>query len=59
MKNIRYAKFGAGGGGQIRCIMGNLEVAYWPFIFLSLVTVPVPFSLLKWRKAKIAFIDTN
>ena len=39
---------GGGGGGVIRCIMGNLEVAYWPFIFLSLVTVPVPFSLLKW-----------
>ena len=39
--------------------MGNLEVAYWPFIFLSLVSVPVPFSLLKWWKAKVAFIDTN
>ena len=39
--------------------MGNLEVAYSPFIFLSLVTVPVPFSLLKSRKAKVAFIDTN
>ena len=45
-------------GGGIRCIMGNVEVAYWPFIFLSLVTVPVPFSLLKWRKAKIVFRDT-
>ena len=26
MKNKGYAKFG--GGGQIRCIMGNVEVAY-------------------------------
>ena len=49
---------GGGWGGGIRCIMGNVEVAYRPFIFLSLVTVPVPFSLLKWRKAQIAFRDT-
>ena len=60
IENNAYAIFFfLGGGGGIRCIMGNLEVAYWPFIFLSLVTVPVPFSLLKWWKAKVAFIDTN
>ena len=33
MKNKGYAKFGEGGGGggegQIRCIMGNEEVASW------------------------------
>ena len=31
MKNKGYAKFveGVGGGGQIRCIMGNVEVAYF------------------------------
>ena len=30
MKNKGYAKFGGrgGGGGQIRCIMRNVEVAY-------------------------------
>ena len=55
--------FFLGGGGWgvgrgIRCIMGNVEVAYWHFIFLSLVTFPVPFLLLKRRKAKIAFRDT-
>ena len=27
MKNIGYAKFG-GEGGQVRCIMGNVKVAY-------------------------------
>ena len=58
-RDVFFFFLGGGGGGGIRCIMGNLEVANWPFIFLSLVTVPVPFSLLKWRKAKIAFIDTN
>ena len=31
MKNKDYAEFGGGGGGKIRCIMGNVEVAYWPF----------------------------
>ena len=29
MENNAYAKFGGGGGGaEIRCIMGNVEVAY-------------------------------
>ena len=26
-ENNAYAKFGGGGGGQIRCIMGNVQVA--------------------------------
>ena len=31
MKNKGYAKFGGGGGGegQIRCIMGDVQVAYY------------------------------
>ena len=64
IENNAYAIFfflGGGGWGVgrgIRCIMGNVEVAYWHFIFLSLVTFPVPFLLLKRRKAKIAFRDT-
>ena len=28
IENNAYAKFGGGGGGQIRCIMGNVKVAY-------------------------------
>ena len=28
MKNRGYAKFGGGGGGQIRCIMVDVQVAY-------------------------------
>ena len=49
IENNAYANFFflGGGGRGIRCIMGNVEVACSPFIFLSLVTVPVPFSLLK------------
>ena len=32
MKNKGYAKFGgAGGRGQIRCIMGDVQVTYRPF----------------------------
>ena len=31
MKNKGYAKFGVGGGGQIRCIMGDVQVTYRPF----------------------------
>ena len=30
MKNKGYAKFFLGGGGNIRCIMGNVQVAYGP-----------------------------
>ena len=39
IENNAYAIFFGGGGvGRgIRCIMGNVEVAYSPFIFLSLV----------------------
>ena len=29
MKNKGYAKCGGGGGGQISCIMGNVEEAYY------------------------------
>ena len=28
MKNKSYAKFGGGGGGGIRCTMGDVQVAY-------------------------------
>ena len=31
MKNKGYAKFGGWGGGQIRCIMGDVQVTYRPF----------------------------
>ena len=38
MKNKGYAKFGVaeggGGVGQIRCIMGNVEMEYKPTLFL-------------------------
>ena len=35
MKNKGYAKFGGvGAGGQIRCIMGNVEMEYKPTLFL-------------------------
>ena len=30
MKNKGYAIFFGGGGGHIRCMMGNVEVAYSP-----------------------------
>ena len=30
MKNKGYAKFGGVGGGQIRCIMGDVQVANKP-----------------------------
>ena len=33
MKNKGYAKFGGGGGGQIRCIMGDVQVTYRPFSY--------------------------
>ena len=34
MKNRGYAKFG-GGGGQIRCIMGDVQVAYYRVFSLT------------------------
>ena len=34
------------GGGQIRCIMGDVQVTYWPFFSLSLVTVPEVFAIV-------------
>ena len=47
IENNAYAKtfFFLGGGAQIRCIMGDVQVAYWPFSFLSLVTVPEVFAI--------------
>ena len=33
-------------GGQIRCIMGDVQVTYWPFFPLSLVTVPEVFAIV-------------
>ena len=38
MKNKGYAKFGTGGeggGGQIRCIVGNVQVAFGVLIKFS------------------------
>ena len=64
IENNAYAIFfwGGGGGGVRRgdtvhfgkCGSGVFAI-YFP---VPCVTVPVPFSLLKWRKAKIAFRDT-
>ena len=43
IENNAYAKFW---GGQMRCIIGDVQVAYWPFFFLSLVTVPEVFAIV-------------
>ena len=59
---IMLMQFFWGGGGVGRgdtvhfgkCGSGVFAI-YFP---VPCVTVPVPFSLLKWRKAKIAFRDT-
>ena len=59
IENNAYAKtfFFLGGGAQIRCIMGDVQVAYWPFSFLSLVTVPEVFAI--FNSAQFNFMVSN
>ena len=48
MKSKGYAKFG-GGGGAIRCIMGNVEVAY-----MKIGGKNLEFHFVKCRKTSSA-----